>query len=842
MGGIFLDTGQTKQRFNTSFATGPARSGPEMFDLSRQNALFQNLSISRSINLDHAIDDRIDKYEEIFGVRLPHPRNVFIPDAHPGGKFEFRGKTLADVQMDWFEEQITKGRNTLPENQRKSLITLEEMHANIPISARARQKNVNEAWENTSTIGKAAAVAGEMTAFLQDPVILATLPIGWPGLVGRSTLQAMARVGLAEALIAGGSEAIIQPIVQQFREELGFEDAGFEAGLRNVIFATGAGGIFGSSLAGLTKTGQKFLQKMGAINSGDSRTLAAELMSKPNRSKTDVALAGQLEKDANLVEDNPLWPGEPEPKPVADITADKGITEVEITAREQRAESQAEHDARTQAADEVAEDGGVAPILEEPAVPVSGRKITERADNVKSTAELLDPEDLNIDAKRFQFKSATEAEGVTPRLKDVGEWDQTKAGLTLVWEDASGKRFIADGHQRAALAKRLLQETPGADIKLLGIIRKEVDGFTADDVKVEAAMKNIAETDLVTPQMAIDAAKVLRIRPEDIESLLKSLPPRSTLVRTVKGLIQLSDRSFSHVINQKVSATHAALVARLVPDKPNLQDAIMDVLVREQVIRKSDIEAEAIIRQAREVGTRTEVQETLFGKEVLETSLFSERAKVLAKTLQRLRQEKSIFRNLVKNKGQIQEEGNVLKTDVNQQIADESAVAVQLLMKLANRTGALSNALTEAAKTAGQTKKFGPAVDQFIDSIREAITRGDFEGPAVGRTGRPIQTEAQNRTDTQQRTALRDAEELADTFKELNKGDPAITTQGRLFDQEISDAAADPARANEKIPENIEDPNTGNTIPSVTPLKKIAQDIKDGNDFMDGLAGCIRGS
>ncbi|MGI9491239.1 MAG: hypothetical protein ACR2QF_02310, partial [Geminicoccaceae bacterium] len=597
--------------------------------------------------------------------------------------------------------------------------------------------------------------------------------------------------------------------------------------------------LLGSGLAGLSKQGEKLLKRLAAINSSDSRVLAQELTTGPNPSASEKALAGQLEKDANQVDDNPLWPGEPEAKPLADIDKEpEGIVEQEITAREMRSEAEREHDARTIEADKAAEGGGTPKIPDEPNVPVSGAAITQRADNVQSTAELIDPNTLNIDAERFQFKSLTDEAGVSSRLADVGEWDQTKAGLTLVFEDLKGQRFIADGHQRTALAKKLLQQNPDADIRLLGIIRKELDGFTAEDTMVEAAMKNIAETDQVTPQLAIDAAKVMRIRPEDVTDLLRSLPPRSTMVKTVSGLVQLSDRSFSHVINQKVSATHAAMVARLV-NKQNLQDAIMDVLLREQVIRKTDVEAEAIIRQAREVGTRTEVQDSLFGKEVLETSLFSERAKVLQQTLKRLRKEKTVFRNLVKNKGKIESEGNALKTETNQQIADESAVAVELLMKLANRTGALSDALTQAARQAGETKKFGPAVDQFVDSVREAISRGDFEGVTVGGTGRAVETPAQNRTDSQQRTAARDVEEV-EGFDEVKPGVVGPEIQSRIFDEELEAISADPALAEKKIPVEFTDPNTGKTVSSSITIKEIAQEAKDDDRFLNGLSGCIR--
>lgn len=836
MTGIFMDTGISRGRFRFDTVKETARTPAEVFGALKENVLRQLLSSSKANALSQAYDDRIDEYEKLTGERLPNPIDGWIKEAHPEN---VQNAPSAEPQILWFENKIEEARAKLPDDQKLGLTSRQDMEEFIRKNILDFDEKSKIAFENTSTTGKVAGVAGELVGFMHDPLILATLPAGWPSLAGRSFLQAMARVGLSEALIVGGSEAVIQPIVQEFRKEIGFEDAGFEAGLRNVIFAMGGGAIFGSVLAGLSKSGEKLLRRLRAINSGDSRVLAKELRDQTNPSKGDEALAGQLEKDANQVDDNPLWQG-PEQKPLADIDKPPDeITELDITAREMRAEAQREHDARTIAADQAAEDGGLPTIQEEPAVPISGRVITQRADNAQSTAELVDPNTLNIDAKRFQFKSAVEEGGVTPRLKDVGEWDQTKAGLTLVWEDASGRRFIADGHQRVALARRLLKQNPDADIRLLGIIRKEVDDFTAEDVMVEAAMKNIAETDLVTPQLAIDAAIVMRIRPEDITELLKSLPPRSTMVKTVSGLINLSDRSFSHVINQKISATHAAMVARLVKEE-NLQDAIMDVLVREQVVRKTDIEAEAIIRQAREVGTRTDVQETLFGKEILETSLFSERAKVLQKTLQKLRKEKSVFRNLVKNKGKIESEGNALKTDINQQIADESAVAVELLMKLANRTGALSNALTDAARLAGETKKFGPAVDQFIDSVREAIARGDFEGLAVGGAGRAVKTPAQNRKDIEQRTAARDVEEV-EGFDEVKPGAQGPEVQSRIFDEELEALEADPALADKKIPVEFTDPNTGRSVSSSITIKEIIKETKDDDGFLNGLAGCIRG-
>lgn len=72
---------------------------------------------------------------------------------------------------------------------------------------------------------------------------------------------------------------------------------------------------------------------------------------------------------------------------------------------------------------------------------------------------MFDPQQLQIDAQRFQFKEGGDQAGVTPLLKGVTTWDPDAAGQLIVWERADGARFVADGHQRVALAQRLMSET-----------------------------------------------------------------------------------------------------------------------------------------------------------------------------------------------------------------------------------------------------------------------------------------------------------------------------------------------------------------------------------------------
>lgn len=72
--------------------------------------------------------------------------------------------------------------------------------------------------------------------------------------------------------------------------------------------------------------------------------------------------------------------------------------------------------------------------------------------------ELVDPASVQVDAKTFQFKEGGDELGVTERLKGISKWEQDFAGVALVWERQDGARFIADGHQRHALALRMKEQ------------------------------------------------------------------------------------------------------------------------------------------------------------------------------------------------------------------------------------------------------------------------------------------------------------------------------------------------------------------------------------------------
>ena len=362
--------------------------------------------------------------------------------------------------------------------------------------------------------------------------------------------------------------------------------------------------------------------------------------------------------------------------------------------------------------------GALAPKTEaEPALSPS----PETPAGVSFPVRSFRPGDLTVDADRFQFKAGGDEQGVTDRLQGVSQWDPIKAGLSLIWEDKSGQRFIVDGHQRYGLAQRIAAQDPSQDPKLNGIVVREADGVSDVEARVMAASKNIAEG----TGTAIDAAKVLRDQPE----LINELPPRSELVRQARGLANLGDEPFRAIVNQVTPANYGAIVGRLAPNDPKLQGALIELLAKTEPANAT--QAEAIVRQGISAGTHAETQASLFGDEEVVSSLYLDRAKILDRALRELRRDRQVFNTLVRDQDIVTAVGNRLEASANEQRLAADSQAVQILQILANRHGALSDALSAAAR-----RSIGgdgaAAVRDFVAAVRREAESGNLLRAADG--------------------------------------------------------------------------------------------------------------
>ena len=396
------------------------------------------------------------------------------------------------------------------------------------------------------------------------------------------------------------------------------------------------------------------------------------------------------------------------------------------------------------------------------------RALTDGAgDNLDGLVYRFNPDEILVDADLFQFKAGGDEYGVSDRLRGIKIWDPVKAGQIVVYEFADGRRFIADGHQRLGLARRIKAEDPTQDVRLYGNIIREVDGITPEMARVIAAMKNIAEG----TGTAIDAAKVLRVAPERIGEL----PPKSVLVRQAQGLTLLSDEAFGAVINGVVPANYAALVGRLIPEDEGLQSNAISVLAKTDPA--NEFQAEAIVRQVRDAGAERITQASLFGEEVITESYFTERARILDRAQKQLRQDKAAFGTLVRNAERLEAEGNQLARSANERRANNDTQAIALLQALANRKGPVSDALNAAARAARERGSYAEPTRNFVDAVRLAAESGDFDRISTGDVGQLVDAP------TQSRTSKDVAERAVEDFDE--PGGQGVRDQGDQLEQDL---------------------------------------------------------
>lgn len=368
------------------------------------------------------------------------------------------------------------------------------------------------------------------------------------------------------------------------------------------------------------------------------------------------------------------------------------------------------------------------PTPERPAIapePPAAAEPAAAAEGNKSSIESLDPSQINVDANRFQFKAGGNEKGVSERLQGITQWDSRLAGTALVFRDAEGKNWIADGHQRLGLAQRLAENDP--NIRLNAFVLDAKDGITDADARTIAAAKNIAEG-TGTP---IDAAKIIRDA-KDKGTSLPPMPPRSTLVRDGQSLARLSPDAFGMAVNDVVPINYAAIVGRLVDD-PEIQSEAMRVLAKGKPDNAQ--QAELMVRDILATGTEARtVQGGLFGDEHFAASAVLERAKIADEALKQLKKDKSVFSTLVSEAERIQGAGtNSLDIATNQNRLSTDEQASQLFSQLATRKGAVSDVLTDIARKLqrGEISKAAGA-REFLDTVRGAIEGGLDEGADVG--------------------------------------------------------------------------------------------------------------
>ena len=746
-------------------------------------------SVSEGTMLRDEWQPIIDEINEKTGSKYFNPADHLRAGLFSAPATQGDGERKYQYSTQKIFKHIQDNSDVLPDLQ---TITHEQLLKQAQQQALANRENFGEVTHrSTGASNVIARFLGSMGGIATDPVVYESM--GFAG-ASKTLYGAMFR----EAAIGAGTEAVAQAGVKQWYESLGL-DYTYEQFWTAVAFGGvfGAGTPLAFRVAGKSvsltadqaKKGYQALVGSGAARetgttraarataeAADDAVAANPLGPKPEAKKdfVDQALDAAKEakeelsaalkaKDAAAAKiDDDLDAGkitleqakqleselpefiafkkaqekfkeldEAANKAVADDA--KGIVPEQIIPSRQDAEIA--HDARVMDADRAVENNVPPSMPDAPPVGVRPPESAYDADNLDGLVFRFDPDEIGVDAETFQFKAGGDEFGVTERLQGITTWDAIKAGQISVFEFADGRRFIADGHQRLGLAKRIKAQDPSQDVRLYGHLLREVDGITPEMARVIAAVKNVAEG----TGTAIDAAKVLRDAPERFGEL----PPKSALVRQAQGLVNLTDDAFGVVINGVVPANYAALVGRLIPDDEGLQANALSVLSKTDPA--NEFQAESIVRQVRDAGSEKVTQIGLFGEEVITESFFAERARILDRAQRILRQDKNAFKSLVDNASRLEAEGNQLAKQANQRRADNDTQAIALLQALANRKGDLSDALTAAAREARETGSYTEPSRGFVDAIRRSIESGDFDRISTGDVGQPVNVAAESR-------------------------------------------------------------------------------------------------
>lgn len=626
--------------------------------------------------------------------------------------------------------------------------------------------------------GFVAQLGGGFAAGFDNAETIMTLPIG---AAARTGVLATAAI---EGAIAGTVEAAATPTRNEFLRELGLPE---ESVLENFIFGAMVGGTLGGTIKGAQLYTAPALSRIGRLISRpqDQRALASAAASADDPMVAEIG--NQVLRDLEDADAAGGTPGAP----------------------------RLEHEQRAQEATAAAE-SGLAPDI--PDRPVSA---VPRPSIVNGAIEEVSPRDLRIDPARFQFKSEADGGGITGKLRDVTEWNPEYAGITVVFEDISGQRFVADGHQRTGLARRIMDRDPAQDIRMAARVFREADGYTDLHVRQLAALKNIAEAaDGMTNRMALDAAKVLRVSADAIKSL-----PEGPGIARATNLSRLSDDAFQLVINDVIPDRFGALVGNLVDD-PKLHNAMVRLIEKTEPVTEE--QARSIIRQALSAPVVENVTEDLFGLHSSTESLYLERAKVLERAMRLMREDERTFRVLNDRQAQIEGAGtNILDRATNAEMKGFLDQALYSVDKLAHRAGPISEALNHGAQAYKANGRLKDAAAGVVDAILADI-RGQGSRGAGARPPRQNAKPAGTRAETSDPN-----EGFADPVNGPDVDSQIAAT--RLTD-DVAEIKHDMA---DQVPIGIEQVDGENVARTVS-RAELEEELVADEDFAEQLGFCLK--
>lgn len=335
----------------------------------------------------------------------------------------------------------------------------------------------------------------------------------------------------------------------------------------------------------------------------------------------------------------------------------------------------------------------------------------------------VDPLDVKVDPKAYQFKTGGDARGRNDKLKGVEEWDpmQGKLSPVLLHRRLDGSTFVVDGHQRVGIAQDL--KRAGKDVPdLNAIVLDEADGVTVEQARRAGAMTNVMHN-TADP---VDIARVLRegdLTPLEQKRIGRLAAEAGDKFKIGRDLAKLDDAAFNYMLTSQVEPRFARLVAQY---RPELQEPLLQQLDRANPRTYS--EAESIVSLAAEKKSGG-VQRDMFGNLTVDDS-FDELVKFRERVLSTFRTNRRLFGKAGNAADRLETAGSTkIDRDAAGKVATAAGRAEELWSKFANAQGSYTRQAVQEAFDDVRANRisFGKATDRIAEALD-----ADFTGRPPG--------------------------------------------------------------------------------------------------------------
>ena len=712
---MFFDKPETQQRLSDTGALGEPSTFAERTIAAFKSTQDRNFGVVNGGAMLDAYEARRKAVMDAVGEDIGNPFTQAMNQLPPMGDANGYGmpgplpelKPRGQMEAD-FQSALERLAEKHPD-KRDIIAPHKPVRSTFASEVRDREQKSIDAGRNYGGItgtGPIADFAGGMGAQVTDPVNAATILIGPTGRVGQGA-KAIIGMGVKQGIANAGVEAAMAPLVQDFRRQMGqsygLGEAAYDIGTAAALGFAADAGIRTAARGIQSKLGRRaILDADGkvtgyesaeasiarATRQAESQARAEQLKALQDDGTLQRAMDGDHEAIAKVdpilgLSEDPAFRGarqvqefvELEPGDFDDIAKSRTFNQAlraAIDADEPPPVIKMERASnRPSLSDDMEIPKGTEGNQHFRTIDIEGKPVH---------FQNLDPKKITTDAEAMQFKSGGNQFGVTGALGINTTFDPAAAGKVIVFERADGMTIIVDGHQRLSIAK------DGDQFQ--GFVFREADGWSAAEVRAEAALKNIQEG----RANLLDTVRAMREHGPQMEG---RIAVDTDFMRQAVGMSRLSDAAFVRLEAGTIEPHMAALVGELVPDATK-HDGVMQALLRANP--PDEASARKVIgREIREPVT-VEGQTALLGAHDVPDDLIAPRSEVLGDV------------------------GAVMRQGTPEQMA-----ASLVIERLSDRPGYVSNLLTDAARAIHTGQPKTRVVDAFMRQIEVTAKDGGVE-------------------------------------------------------------------------------------------------------------------